>query len=234
MTHTQTRENHIGWRTPESEYFAVCTQMLSIPRDPEIIGKVDAIVAWPGIVLERATTQAIKVYNAGNGRHLLVAGYHVPEVAEDRFTLDGLTGLGMVRTDGVHTQVHANHAGQQANWVAEKVKWLGIKNFALYVPAFHLPRAMLTIIESLRRLDLLIPIIPVPTVMSPFEPCVLDSKTGERNLSQMDVIHGEVNLRMMKYQRPNDNGTPGDVLTTPLWEDYLQWLYEQPLLKSVI
>lgn len=232
MGNISERASHIGSATDESKFFAIALQMLSIPRTLKVLDQVDALVAWPGIVLDAAVRHAISNWQSDIGKHhLLIAGYHEPDVANCTFTLERMqVDLYLNRTEGVHTQVNASHAGEQATWVANKVKELGIKSFALYIPAFHLARGMLTTIESLRRLDIRIPIVPVPTPLSPFERALLNAKTGERNLSEMDVIHAEANPRMKNYQVPKSDGSPGDVATDEVWENYLRFLYSSPFM----
>lgn len=234
MTVSETpRNSHAGSSTLESKFFAIGVEILSIPRTDAILSQVDAIVAWPGIVLDLAVKHAVLRWNKNCGKHLLVAGYHEPEVAEAQFALENVgRTMGLTRFENVHSQVHAGHAGMQAAWVAEKVQELDIKSFALYVPAFHLPRATLTTIESLRRLGIRVPIIPVPTPMDPLEWSLLDVKTGERNLCQMDVIHSEADPRMKSYQMPKADRSPGDVATDELWREYLYFLYEHPLMMD--
>lgn len=233
MNTVSQKPHHIGAATDESKFFAIAVQMLSIPRTNDVLKEADALVAWPGIALHAAVRHAIDYWHNGFGkRHLLVAGYHESDVANCWFTPESMpTALNLTRTSGVHTQVNASHAGEQAAWVAKKVEELGITSFALYVPAFHLPRAMLTTLESLRRLGIQIPIIPVPTPASPFEPGLLNAKTGERNLSEMDVIHPEATPRMKSYQALKADGSAGDVATVEVWEDYLRFLYGSELLR---
>ncbi len=110
------RINHKGTPTETSIFYSLAIQALSVPHTSEILREVDALVAWPGIVLDAAPRHAVLDWNNGIGkRHLLVAGYHEQDVAEEKFSLSKMEEtLGLRRQHGVHTQIHAGHAGQQA------------------------------------------------------------------------------------------------------------------------
>lgn len=227
---------HSGAPTPESRLAGIDRLIAGIPTDRH--QDVDAVVAFPGIVLDRAVQHAANDWNTGIGDYFLVAGYHEPEVAEKLFGPEKLAETyGLVYRDDLHSQVHALHASEQARWVAEKVKDLGITSLGLYVPNFHLPRVFLTTLESMRRLGVPAVMIPMPTPMSPFEPCVLDASEksfDKRDLSQMDVLYPEFDPRIKSYQQPKADSKPGDVATDEVFMEYLRWLYEQPIIRNAL
>ncbi len=232
MTDIVRPQGHLGGKTPESQFFAIATLLAGIPTEGVV--DVEAIASWPGIMLDVAVKHAASYWNGGSGRHFLVAGYHDSDVAEERFALPRLhNNYGLARTTGLHTQVHARHAGEQAEWLADKVVELGIESLALSIPSFHMARGYLTTIESLRRRGVMIPIIPIPPKVSPFEHCVLNvAPEGKRDKCELDVIHAEANPRMKNYQNPKADGTPGDVATDEFFYDYLGWLYGQQIVTD--
>lgn len=224
---------HLGQETPESKYYALSTLLrdLCIPND------ADAVCAWPGIILDAAVKKAVGNWNMGQGRFLLVAGYHESDVAEANFSIENLPKVyGVTRpiSLGGHvlTQVNAGHAGAQAVWTAKMINDYGIESLTLCIPSFHLLRGYLTTLEALRRLGIMIPIIPSTPLLSPFEVNVLNSAPGGvRDKTVLDVIHAEVG-RMESYQKPKADGSPGDVATTEYFMEYLCWLYQQPILHN--
>lgn len=233
MSHNQIVRSvgHLGNKTPESEFYALTTLMYGISS--AAVTEVDALIVWPGIVLEAAAKHAIRLWNMGIGKYLLIAGYHESDIAEEYFNIDNLTKkFNITRKTGlVRSQVYAAHSAIQAAWVATQVQELGVSSVALCTPQFHLLRAYLTTLEALRRLGIKIPIIPIWPLMSPFEVCVLNQAPGgKRDKTVLDVIHAEVNPRMISYQRPKEDGSPGDVATYAVFIEYLRWLYEQPII----
>lgn len=227
-------QGHLGEKTPESQFFAIATLLGGIPT--EGICGVDAIVAWPGIILDAAVKHAADYWNLGAGRRFLVAGYHEPDVAENRFALGNLRdNYSLARAGSVFTQIHAGHAGEQATWVAEMVMKFEIRSIALFIPSSHMARGYLTTLEALRRLGVRIPIIPMTPPVSPFERCVLNSAPGgTRDKTELDVIHAEVNPRMINYQKLKADGSPGDVATDEVFYEYLEWLYKQPTVADYV
>lgn len=234
MTDIIRPQGHLGGKTPESQFFAIATLLGGIPTEGVV--DVEAIAAWPGIMLDAAVKHAASYWNGGSGRHFLVAGYHDAVPAEEIFGSRYLcNNYGLVRTRNIHTQVHARHAGEQAEWLADKVVELGIESLALSIPNFHMARGYLTTIESLRRRGVMIPIIPIIPRVSPFEHCVLNAAPGgARDKCELDVIHAEANPRMMNYQKAKADGSPGDVATDEFFYDYLKWLYEQQVVADYV
>ena len=230
------KPTHISRQTEASEFFALATWWLSLSTF-QVEDMVDAIVAWPGIEMKSSTQLAVNMYNNGKAKHLLIAGYHEPEVAGKVFSEQFLTEeFGLKRLDSVHTQVHARHAGMQSNWTAEKFDTLNIKSVILCVPAFHILRSALGILESCRRKGVQVMMFPKCPAISPYKRNLLNIDTGQQDACQMEVIHGEINggvqERIPAYQREKSPGIPGDNLTTERFLQWLDWLYQQPLIKN--
>lgn len=235
------KPTHASQMTPRSEYFGLENLWGSIPRDS--CAKVDAVIAWPGIDIDRGIQQAAQFWNQDIGRYLLIAGYHVDEDAERLFSMSNLRKeYGLKNTIGVHSQVIARHAGEQGKWTAGMIQKLGIKSALFCVPAFHSLRAGLTTLEMLRRLEINdVLLLPACPAASPFEKSMLDVQTNRRDFNTFDVLWGEIdggkkadgspNERIPAYQKPNADGSPGDNLTTERFIEWLRFVYEHPFVK---
>lgn len=226
--------SHASVSTERSKFFAVATQILAIPRDG--VEMAQALVAIPGIVIDAPVKYACQKYwyrnEADSAEFFIIAGHHDEKLVAERFAEDVVcTHFGIIPSAGVYSQGRAKHAGDQAQWVAGKVVELNVESIALFAPAFHLPRVYLTLLEALRRVGKRIPIIPMLVPISPFEQSVMNFDTGELTFCQMDVIHGEADPRMENYQKEKGDGSHGDVATIPEFEEYLKWLYEQPIVE---
>lgn len=236
------KPTHASKMTPESEYFGLATLWHNVPwhnyNKAEPRTKVDAIIAWPGIELDRAVHQGVGFWNDGIGKHLLVAGYHVDEVAERVFSYEGLLQYyGVEHEKEVHTQVNARHAGEQGKWTAEKIVELNIKSAIVCLPSFHSLRAGLGTLAWLKRMTGNTEVVLFASCppISPFERRMFDVQTKQRNLTMIDVLWGEINggkpIRIPAYQTPAEDGTVQNLPT----EEFLQWLawvYEQPKVKD--
>lgn len=126
---------------------------------------------------------------------------------------------GLRRTDGLVIQQKANHTKEQADWIAAEVKARDIASLALYAPAYHLLRAYATTVKSMDTADVRIPIIPMPTRMSP------DSVSAETGMDTWEMAPAEIE-RTIKYQEK------GDVATKEELQDYINWSWKQPLFSD--
>jgi hypothetical protein len=209
---------------PEGSILALALAMseLAHARQAEAV----AIVAMPGLILRQTVEGSVERWNQlCHTRFLLVAGYHEEDVVTKTLTQDTIfDAYGIERREGVHTQGHARHTGEQAAWVAEKVAELGISSIALHVPAFHMPRNYLTVLEALRRRRVMIPIIPVMTPVLFYSPVVLNPADGTRSQCQLERMQHEATC-LVNYSKPKGDGSPGDVATAEyFFEEYLPWL----------
>jgi hypothetical protein len=227
--------SHASVSTDRSKFFALATQVLSIPRGG--VEMAQALVAIPGIVIDAPVKYACQKHWQREEDTaevtFLIAGHHDEKLVTERFAQEVVCEhFNIIPRSGVFSQGRAKHAGDQAQWIAGQVVELDLKSLALFVPAFHMTRVYLTTLEALRRVGKRIPIIPMPVPLSPFEKSVMNFDTGELSFCQMDVIHGEADPRMENYQKEKGDGSHGDVATISEFEEYLAWLYQQPIVAE--
>lgn len=252
---------HVVEATPEGIAFAVATLSDNVRRymsDSAIraavaigdFGQVSsfvpatAMLAIPGIELDGAVKEAVQAFkSSGQSGHLLVAGYHGPKRVEEMFDERVVRQhYGLSLGASVHSQGLADHSGHQAQWVAAKCLELDVKEVQVHVPAFHLTRIYLTVLEALRRVmnpDGDFPqvlLLPKPYVQDVTAATLIDVNAekagGEsddpaeyRTLCEARAALGE-HARILIYQKPKGDGSPGDCLTTERLLGYMQWARE--------
>ena len=146
-------KSHQADTGPENEMRTIEILMRDIPDPPY----AHAGVAMLGTGDNRKTilTAARKAE-----KFLLVAGYTEEEEVARDFTVKAVSSLIGFNPKRVRAQGVANHAGQQAEWIAGNVQELGITSLTVHASSFHIQRAWRTVLESLRRRDILIPVFP--------------------------------------------------------------------------
>ena len=216
--------------TDENEVDCVEKLMRGIPNPGD--GELGVSVAFPGIgnntwTIVQASDFMIDL--------LLVAGYHEEDVVARDFTAKAINKLTLIEYNNFCIQGVAKNAHEQAEWVANQVETRNLtEGFTLHVSNFHLQRAWRTVLESLRRREIFVPVFPVPVIYNPYEVAFLDNQTGQRTLREVDVIAGEY-ARIKSYQLQKKDGSPGDVATTEwLLTIYLPWLYKQELVIDLL
>ncbi len=252
---------HATDATPAGVAFAAAALYLSVCKHPPDAASKAAVaigdfgrmsstlpaaakLAIPGIELEGAVKEAVQVFkSSGQNGHLLVAGYHGPKRVEEMFDERVVRQRYDLSLDAsVHSQGLADHSGHQAQWVAAKCLELDVKEVQVHVPAFHLTRIYLTVLEALRRV--MNPDGDFPQVLLLPKPCVQDVTAvtlidvmteragGESNdpaeyrtLCEAQTVFGE-HSRILSYQKPKGDGSPGDCLTTERLLGYMQWARE--------
>lgn len=199
---------------------AMAIMVYSLPRP---VGDTDAILVLPGLGEEWRLTTAIATWNTNpNVKHLLVAGSYSGERTWFEPTLEILSAepYNLTRREGVVISPHAHHTKEQAAWVSRMVRELGINSLALVVSPYHLLRAYLTILESLLTSSGQgVAMLPLPV---PVPPHVAIPETGS---TAWEMVPGEV-ARIHTYQEM------GDVATYEQLQTYLEWLWDQPILKA--
>jgi hypothetical protein len=189
-----------------------------VTATPCLIQRVDAIAVLPGLGENKRIISAIKAWEAGNSnaRYLLVAGTNGLEKTQTQPSIDFLMSsvIGLKKSDRVETQVSAEHTLAQTSWLVDRIKNLGITSLALYVSDWHITRAYSTLIKSLRKSDVLIPVFPVSVPVSPA------SIIPEYGVTAAAMSAGEAK-RIITYQEK------GDVATLEELVEYLQWLWDQ-------
>lgn len=201
-------------------YTDLFTMAHVIGSTPQPAGDVDAIAVLPGLGEDARIIAALRAWHHAPGtRYLLVAGTNPNEKHQPQVTLDVLQSprFCLTRTEGVVPQVHALHTREQAEWLTERTRQLGITSIKLFVSHWHLPRAYGTLIKTMDKGCL--PRVPVFPVAVPTPPGAIVPETG------VDVVAmsaGEA-IRIQRYQ------ATGDVATLDELREYLQWLWKQDI-----
>jgi hypothetical protein len=201
-----------------SDMVAMATMILSIPSNT----RTEAFVVWPGLEHRSPVRQAVELWKARSDQDLIIAGYHEPEVAERELSTEALRStFGLPEGEYLHSQVHARHSKDQAEWVADRVQDIGAESITLFAPAFHIVRAYITQLESFRRRGLEVCMVPMPTPIPPGRKVELAP-----HQEQWDLVAGEV-ARIQAYQEK------GDAVTFLQLREYIDWMYSQPFLQSI-
>lgn len=203
-----------------SELFTMAHLILSTPCP---LKHIDAILVVPGLGEDQRLHAAIKAWESNpSARHFLVAGTNGIEKTQQQPDLDFLRAspFNLKRTEGVETQVSAEHTRDQALWLAGRLKSLNIKSAAFFVTHWHLPRAYMTLLKALLDQGIKLPVCPVAVPTPP------SSLVPEYNETVVAMSAGEAE-RIKKYQEL------GHVTSLKELTDYLDWLWQQsPELQS--
>jgi hypothetical protein len=168
---------------------------------------VFAHCAVPGVVPYRAIHEAQKMVQAGQS--FWICGQHEPRVVD----IINKTWQYPAIFQGL-----ASHSNDQSTWLAQQLAASKVDAVALYVPRFHLVRNYLTVLESLRRRQLKVVVVPVPVCDGPEENW--QGPTPER------IAHEEQSI--VSYSLPKPDGSFGDVASaTYFFMQYLPWLQSQ-------
>ncbi|WBC17346.1 hypothetical protein O7600_11150 [Micromonospora sp. WMMA1998] len=190
------------------------TMVLTLPGDAA--GRVDALVVPTGQGEDWRLTDAIRAWEVDPApRHLLVASTNPAERTYRPLTLDRLRALGLRRVDGVVLQTEpAGDTGQQARWIVDRVRELGIGSLALVVSPYHLVRVYLTVLRAADDAGLRVPMVPLPVAVAPHAP------VPETGACGYDLVAGEVS-RLLRY--PDE----GWIATPERLRHYLHWLWTE-------
>lgn len=207
--------------TEASNLAAAASFINSIPG--AAAADVDALVIWPGLEKYCTLKHGAALWNKGVGKRLLVAGQHEEDFAKNTLAPEKFQALfGVTREGQLISQGHTPNTKTQCEWVATMVEEHNIESIALLVPAFHLVRAYLTLLQALKkRRGLRVPVIPLATPMSPNKVIPLPNGT------QWDLFPAEI-ARVPVYQEK------GDVLGFGDLASYLDWLFQQPVLQPYV
>lgn len=198
-------------------------------------------VLFPGLIPRYPLSDGVEVLNFLQSPYFLVAGHHLgylqgykdlPEDGRMKNELDEGAILKILRDSHLpdqkfFTQIHAEHTGQQADWVAQQVVDNGVEAVVLMAASGHMPRAFATLLMSFEKKDHWIPIIPVAHAVNPFAyltPNMSQDKTEDegRDYPQFTFIQSEL-AKVLKYKK--------DVAQSDLLTDYAEWLATHPLLQ---
>ena len=203
--------------TMESRMLGLAALIMTVPR---CVDRVDAVVVLPGQGEDERLRLATRLYDRHpNARRLIVAGSCRYERTWLLPTVDQMRSChGLQRTDGIVIHPAADSTLEQSCQVMAEVQKLGVTSYALVAPPYHLTRACLSHIEAM--CDNWVPIIPVPTNMSPFQ---VSPETG---LAQASIIPGEA-ARIARYWELGGLASYEKALK------YLEWLWQNFLLPGL-
>lgn len=203
--------------TQLSRYMAMAMMLYSLPRPTD---RLDAIAVLPGLGEDWRLIDAVNAWQAHPSlRHLLVAGTNGAERTQVQPDIAYLQQppVNLRRLENVHTQVSAQHTKEQAEWLVGQVAEHEITSLGLYVSPYHLLRAYCTVLKAFQRAKVPIALIPLPVAKPPQTPIPETSATG------WQMVDGEVK-RIQVYQEK------GDVVSYDELQEYINWLWNQPVL----
>lgn len=209
---------HLKW----GEAATMLAALLAIPR--ELAFQADALAAICGHGHRERVCGAIRVWQRRGvfARYLLVAGTYHKERTFDPLSITRLQQppYWLWRTLGVHTQVHAAITPEQTDWIAARVKDLGITSLALFSSQYHLLRPYLTLLRSLEKVGVHIPIVPVAAIVPPHRPI-----PEEPEATAYELAMGEA-IRIATYPAE-------DVAGLAEFRASLELLYEWPPMQAL-
>jgi hypothetical protein len=206
--------NRIVEPTPLQEASIASAIILGLPRP---IDSVDALVAISGQGESCRIIEAIQWWQKRKtrARHILIAGdnYHQKSIPEP-VTISVLqrAPYNLTKLSGVEVDGHQENTKTQMDWVVKMVLEKDITSIGLFASLYHLTRCYLTLLRTLAKSNVQIPIIPWPI---PVDPCRQSPETGSK---MWQLIPGEID-RILRYQ-------PKDVVPLPELLAYTTWLYQ--------
>ncbi len=217
-------------RNETSTIAALCIGILSLPRSVA----VDALVVPQGEDEIWRVTAAVRDWNVHKtAKYLLIAGDQWKATGQGRpqegksgpdITLESLRNppYSLTRNDGVIVNDFDANTKTQTEWVWGKMNDLGLSSFELHVSPYHLVRWYLTFLKTSVKLGKLFVVIPSPT------PSEMDRVAPLSGATPWELVAGEVQ-RIKMYQEKED---VGDVATLFELQEYLKWLWQQPVLAD--
>ena len=214
------------WRVREheewGELFSLVVVSLSLPQ--KLACEVDALCVFTGQGEDIRVIQPARNYwenrNTKN-RFFLIPGYNEKERTWKKITKEGLAGetFNMNRLGGVHVGPKMHTTKDQSDWAVGKIGELGIKSLGIVSTPFHLIRAYATTLNSLNAAKVRIPVVPVPVYLAP------STVIPETGTGAWDLFQGEAE-RIRMYRKK------GDVISHEKFKEYMDWLWQQPILKD--
>jgi len=197
---------------------------LSLPHT--LAYELDALCVFSGQGEDIRVLQPMRQYwenKKTKNRFFLVAGHNQKEKTWKELTLENLKKkpFNIKRLEGVHVEPRFVHTKDQAEWTVKKIEELGIKSCGIVATPFHLLRAYMTTLASMRTRNIQIPLIPIPVYLSP------ENIVPESQLEAWDMIQGEAE-RILAYQKK------GDVISYSEFRKYMNWLWQEPLVKKFL
>ncbi len=192
-----------------------------VTSTPHPVSSVDALVVTPGLGENKRIKSAVSQWESQESiaRFLLVAGTNGIEKRQIQPTIEFLQSaeIGLSKTTGVEVQIEADHTVAQTDWIINKAQQLGVTSMALFVSDWHITRAYSTLLKSMLKSGMRIPVFPVPVATSP------SYMVPEYGVRASTMSAGEAE-RILKYQEK------GDVATFSELTEYLDWLWKQDIV----
>jgi len=198
---------------------ALFTMAHLIESVPVRLDAVEAIIVMPGLGEHARLQAAVSAWEAHpHIQYLIVAGTNDIEKTQPQPSLEFLESslIGLHRTEGVITQVSAEHTKDQTDWIAHTLRDKKIQSAALFVSHWHLPRAYGTLLKSMDELHVKLALFPVAVGTSP---TAVVPETGQTVIA---MSAGEAK-RISTYQEL------GHVTSLDELEYYLAWLWQQKI-----
>jgi len=218
-------EHRISRLVPDDTTSRIAAMAMLVYSLPPVPTHVDALVVFHGLGEHWRIQHALHWWHhpAFTGRFLLIAGCNAQETTAEAMTIDRLrqAPFHVQRLEGVRTKPHALHTQDQAEWIGDCVAACGVTSLALFASPYHILRAYLTLLKTLLKRQHRLPLLPMPTPMPPAQ------LVPEYGVPGWAMIPGEIH-RIHAYQ------AEGNVATLEELRDYLHWVWQQPLLQSVI
>jgi len=121
-------------------------------------------------------------------------------------------------TQGLITQLHAEHTGEQAAWLADQLELYAVRSVGLFLPSYHALRAWRTLVkEVVFKRGVWMPIYPLPLAVSPF--AIIPEYQPEDSIAKWEMIPGELE-RIRRYE------TAGHITTFDETLQYIAYLWE--------
>lgn len=199
--------------------FTAAHSILSLPRRA---ASVTSIAVLPGVGEDIRLQTAIKLWESDKRfTRLFVAGTTEQEQKTSTITIEGLSRqpYNLHKTEGVITQVSADHTRAQTDWLIDRIQEEKVKSVVLCVSHWHMTRAYMALLKSLLNAGVRIPVIPYAIGTPP------DALVPEIGRSVQDLSAGEA-------QRISTYSANGQIANEAELRDYLQWLWDNYLTQS--
>lgn len=209
-------------RSREGELMSLVTFSLTLPQ--KLAYEVDALCTFTGQGEDVRIIQPAKHYwenKKTKNRIFLVPGYYENEDTWKELTPETLskTPFEIKRLRGLHVAPRFTTTKDQAEWAVRKMDEFAVTSCGILSSPFHLVRAYTTALACMYAAKLKIPIIPIPIYVAP------NSVIPEASVVAWDMLQGEIE-RLGAYQKK------GDVISYEKFREYIDWLWEQPIIKK--
>ena len=180
-----------------------------------------AIATLPGLGELERVRDVLGIWEDNDDplQYCLIAGHNMREKTAFPLDIPNLQKkFGYGRVAGLISQGHAEHTGDQASWLADRIQELKLRNLGHFAPQYHLLRSWRTLIkEVVFRRGVWIPIYPLPIMASPF--VIIPEYQPEDQIAKWQMIPGELE-RIRRYE------AEGFITTFEETMQYIEWLWQ--------